>query len=455
MTKSSSVLTRFAPSPTGKLHVGNVRRALDNWLFARHVGGRFMLRMDDTDPERSKIEYEEAIERELKWLGLEWDLYVRQSDRMDHYFKAAEKLKTSGRLYPCYESAEELDFKRKRLLARGLPPLYDRAALSLTDSQKNKFEQEGRKPHWRFLLNPTEICWEDLIHGTLTFDAQKLGDPILIKSDGLPVYSLASVVDDLEFEVTHIIRGDDHITNTAIQIQLIEALGHNPKSIQFAHLPLLTDISGGGLSKRHGSLSLESLREDGIDPMAINSLLSRLGSSDPIEPFLFLDQLVSQFDIQKFARSTPKFDVHELEHLNAKLLHLMPYDLACQRFEERHIQGISETLWNTVKGNLSHISEISKWKAICEDKITPSAFSQEDTNYLKTALELLPSSPWNSDTWQKWTSHLKEKTGRKGKLLYMPLRLALTGEEHGPEMKDFLPLLGYDLCFKRLKVFNA
>lgn len=455
MNTSSSILTRFAPSPTGKLHVGNVRRALDNWLFARHLGGRFMLRMDDTDPERSKLEYEKEIERDLTWLGLNWDLYARQSDRMEHYFDAAEKLKSIHRLYPCYETAEELDFKRKRLLSRGLPPLYDRAALSLTDAQKKEFEKEGRKPHWRFLLNPTEISWEDAIHGKITFDAQKLGDPILIKSDGLPVYSLASVVDDLAFHVTHIIRGEDHITNTAIQIQMIEALGENPKSIQFAHLPLLTDISGGGLSKRHGSLSLESLRGDSIDPMAINSLLSRLGSSDPIEPFLSLNDLVSQFEIQKFARSTPKFDVHELEHLNAKLLHMMPYDLACQRFEDHHISGISEILWDKIKGNISRITEVSKWKSICQDMITTPVFSPEDTNYLKTALDLLPPLPWNMDTWKIWTEALKAATGRKGKLLYMPLRLALTGEEHGPEMKDILPLLGHALCLKRLKVFHA
>ena len=455
MSLSSSILTRVAPSPTGKLHVGNARRALENWLFARHAGGRFMLRMDDTDVERSKEIYEQAIQKDLKWLGLDWDLYVRQSDRMDRYHEEAQKLKELGRLYPCYETPEELDFKRKRLLSRGLPPIYDRSALSLTEAQKNTYEKEGRTPHWRFLLNATKICWDDLVHGTLCFEGDKLSDPVLIKTDGFPVYSLASVVDDLDFKVSHVIRGDDHITNTALQIQLIEALGKNPLSIHFAHLPLLTDATGGGLSKRLGSLSVESLRDDGFEPMAINSLLARLGSSDPIEPFLSLDPLVSSFNIEKFSKATAKFDVQELKHLNAKIVHMMPFSVAEKHLQDLGISGVSEDFWKTVHGNLSTFSDVKKWLNVLKDDFTPLRFSPEDLAYLKTACEFLPKDPWGVDTWKNWTDLLKEKTDRKGKALFMPLRLALTGEEHGPQMKELLPLLGYNVCFKRLKDADA
>ncbi|HQS83489.1 MAG: glutamate--tRNA ligase [Alphaproteobacteria bacterium 16-39-46] len=451
MSVFSSILTRVAPSPTGKLHVGNARRALENWLFARQAGGRFMLRMDDTDIERSKEIYELAIQKDLEWLGLNWDLYVRQSDRMEHYQAAAQKLKSLGRLYPCYETSEELEFKRKRLLSRGLPPLYDRSALSLTEAQKKAYEKEGRTPHWRFLLNPTKICWDDLIHGTLCFEGEKLSDPVLIKTDGFPVYSLASVVDDLDFKVSHVIRGDDHITNTALQIQLIEALGADPLSIHFAHLPLLTDASGGGLSKRLGSLSIESLKEDGFEPMAINSLLARLGSSDPIEPFLSLDPLVSSFNIEKFSKATAKFDVQELKHLNAKIIHMMPFSQAKKHLESIGITGVSEEFWNTLHGNFSTFSDVTKWLKVLHNDFAPLSFSSEDLDYLKLALTFLPEEPWGPETWKNWTDVLKEKTDRKGKMLFMPLRLALTGEEHGPEMKDFLPLLGYDVCLKRLK----
>lgn len=455
MTPATKILTRFAPSPTGKLHVGNARRALDNWLFARHMGGRFMLRIDDTDIERSKKIYEEAIQNDLKWLGLDWDLYIRQSDRMESYRNAAQYLKTSGRLYPCYETPEELEFKRKRLLLRGLPPLYDRAALSLTEAQKNAYEKEGRLPHWRFLLASTDTCWDDMVHGKLCFEGQKLSDPVLIRTDGFPVYSLASVVDDLYFKISHIIRGDDHITNTAVQIQLIEALGEDPHSIQFAHLPLLTDVSGEGFSKRVGSLSLESLREDGLQPMAINSLLTRLGSSDPIEPILSLEPLVSSFNIQKFSRSAPKFDFQELKHLNAKILHNMPFSMAQAQLKELGICNITESLWKTLQGNLSLLSDIKKWLAILKDDFSCHSFSEEDALYLQIATEFLPSSPWDNETWKTWTEILKEKTGRKGRSLFLPLRLALTGEEHGPEMKDLLPLLGYDLSINRLRKYAS
>ncbi|MBS0185299.1 MAG: glutamate--tRNA ligase [Proteobacteria bacterium] len=451
MPAPSSILTRVAPSPTGNLHVGNARRALENWLFARHLNGRFMLRMDDTDVERSKEIYERSIQKDLEWLGLDWDLYVRQSDRLEHYRAAAEKLKHIGRLYPCYETPEELDFKRKRLLARGLPPLYDRAALSLTDAQKKTYEEEGRIPHWRFLLNPEKICWEDLIHGTLCFEGDKLSDPVLIKTDSYPVYSLASVVDDLDFKVSHVIRGDDHITNTALQIQLIEALNGNPLSIHFAHLPLLTDAMGGGLSKRLGSLSIESLREDGYEPMAINSLLARLGSSDPIEPFLDLNPLISSFNIKKFSKATAKFDIQELKHLNAKIIHLMPFSYAQEHLKNLGFPDVSEEFWKICHGNFSTFSDVTKWLKILHSPLMPLSFSSEDKDFLKLALMSLPKEPWGPDTWKEWTDLLKEKSNRKGKMLFMPLRLALTGEEHGPEMKELLPYLGFETSIKRLK----
>lgn len=449
---SSLVVTRFAPSPTGKLHVGNVRRALDNYLFARHFGGKFMLRMDDTDPERSKKEYAEQIEEDLKWLGISWDFFARQSDRMDKYETAAQKLKDLGRLYPCYETSEELDFKRKRLLSRGLPPVYDRSALQLTGEQKSTYEKEGRVPHWRFLLNPAPIQWNDMIHGPLSFEGQNLSDPILIKSDGLPVYSLASVVDDLEFGITHILRGDDHITNTAIQIQMMEALGGDFSKLHFAHFPLFTDAAGGGLSKRLGSLSISSLREEGFEPMAINSLLARLGSSDPIEPFTSLEPLIQSFDITHFNKAAAKFDPNELEILNAKILHMIPFSEIEERLNSLGLHNVSSSFWEAVRGNLSKFSDIQKWhKIVFDASFLPClSFSEEDKAYIKEAFKLLPSSPWTPDTWKSWTDTLKEKTGRKGKILYMPLRLAITGEEHGPEMKDFLLLIGYDLAHKRL-----
>lgn len=447
---SSSVITRFAPSPTGQLHVGNVRRALDNYLFARHFNGTFILRMDDTDPERSKVEYAHQIEEDLKWLGLTWDFFIRQSDRMDKYEAAAEKLKALGRLYPCYETPEELDFKRKRLLSRGLPPVYDRSALQLTEDQKRTYKKEGRVPHWRFLLNPASIQWNDMIHGLLSFEGKNLSDPILIKSDGLPVYSLASVVDDLEFHITHILRGDDHITNTAIQLQMIEALGGNSASIHFGHFPLFTDAAGGGLSKRFGSLSMSTLRKEGYEPMAVNSLLARLGSSDSIEPFPSLDPLIQSFDITHFNKAAAKFDPQDLDILNTKLLHTLTYDQIKNKLNN---SNITPTFWENVRGNLSKLSDVEIWYAIISDtsSFCSPEFSTEDKAFLKEAFTLLPSAPWSYDTWKLWTEALKEKTQRKGKSLYMPLRMALTGQEHGPEMKDFLPLIGYDLAYKRLK----
>ncbi|HEY8190261.1 MAG TPA: glutamate--tRNA ligase, partial [Micavibrio sp.] len=320
-----TVRVRFAPSPTGYLHAGNVRAAVVTWLFAKKHNGHFLLRIDDTDLERSKAEYEADIEQSLLWLGLVWDEKARQRDRLNRYAEVIDKLKEAGRLYACYETPEELALKRKTQLSQGLPPLYDRAALALSDEQKRKFESEGRRPHWRFKLNEGAIEWNDLIRGSVKFDSKDISDPVLIREDGSPLYHLCSVIDDIDHEITHVIRGEDHVSNTAMHIQMFEAIGRKPPN--FAHLPLISDAEGGKLSKRLGSLSMRDLREvERLEPMAINSLMARLGSADPIEPFTNIDELAESFDLSKFARSTPKFDVEELMRLNAKILHQMPFD---------------------------------------------------------------------------------------------------------------------------------
>lgn len=446
------IRVRFAPSPTGLLHIGNSRAALINWLFARHhtLKGQeatFLYRLDDTDLERNDPMYEKAIGEDLAWLGLTHDQFAKQSDRFDRYDRAVEILKASGRLYPCYETPEELEFKRKRQLARHEPPIYDRTALKLTDEERRAFEAEGRVPHWRFKLLPEPIHWDDLIRGPNNFHGSHLSDPVLIRADGAYLYTLTSVVDDIEFEITHIIRGEDHVTNTAVQIQLFAALGGDVTRLHFGHFTLLLDVNGGSLSKRLGSLSLATLRESGLEPMAINSLIARLGTSLPVEPHLTLDELAENFTLSIFSRAAPRFDPADLETINHKLLQLMSYDQI-----EKHLKEIApsmtETLWMVIRGNLRTISEAAQWESICSGDITPII---EDREYLAQALACLPSESWDTLTWGAWTSKLKEITGRKGKELFMPLRQAITGVDHGPEMKDLLPLIGYSKVVERLK----
>ncbi|WP_142848279.1 glutamate--tRNA ligase [Telmatospirillum sp. J64-1] len=441
-----NVLVRFAPSPTGLLHVGNARVALVNWLFAKSHGGYFLLRMDDTDTERSRPEFADGIMEDLRWLGLTWDRKAWQSQRHNRYAAAVEQLKALGRLYPCWETPEELEAKRKRRLAQGKPPVYDRAALKLSEADKARLQEERGQPHWRFKLESREVAWEDMARGHCHFHPDHLSDPVLLRGDGLPLYTLCSVVDDAELGVTHIIRGEDHVTNTAVQVQLFQALGASVP--EFGHLPLLTDISGGGLSKRLGSGSLRELREQGIQPMALNSLLAKLGTSDAIQLRHSLDELIDEFDIGKFGRSTPKFDPAELAHLNSRLVHEMPYEEARSRLEAMGMTGVDEALWTAVRGNLERLDDMREWWGICRGEVAPVI---EDADFTAQAAGLLPPEPWDEDTWGRFTAAVKEATGRKGKGLFHPLRLAITGREQGPELKTLLPLIGRARVEARLK----
>ncbi|MGD8326963.1 MAG: glutamate--tRNA ligase [Sphingomonadales bacterium] len=441
MTETAPIV-RFAPSPTGKLHVGNIRTALLNWLFARKHGGTFILRLDDTDIERSKEEYVEAIRADLAWLGMDVDDEFRQSERFDKYNAAAEKLKAMGRLYPCYESAEELEVKRKLQLARHQPPVYDRAALNLSDEDRAKLEAEGRKPHWRFKLDETvRVEWNDLIRGETSIDMSSLSDPILIREDGSYLYMLPSVVDDIDRNITHVVRGEDHVVNTAVQIQMIEAL--DGERANYAHAALLSGKEGQGLSKRLGSTGVEHFKADGIEAITLLAKLARLGTSDPVEPFTSLEPLIEGFDFSRFGRATAKFDEDELRALNAKILHQTGFEAVKGRLPA----GMDEAAWVAVRANIERLSDVDGWWKVIQGPITPVV---EDEVYLAKAAELLPEGAWDETSWKSWTSAVKEATGAKGKSLFLPLRLALTGEGHGPEMAVLLPLIGRERVLKRL-----
>lgn len=446
-----SVKVRFAPSPTGYIHAGNVRAAVVTWLFAKKNAGHFLLRIDDTDLERSKPEYEQDIEAGLKWLGLTWDEKAHQSKRMDRYTDVIESLKAKGRLYPCYESQEELALKRKTQLSRSLPPLYDRAALSLTEAQKKKYEDEGRKPHWRFKLEDGSIEWTDLIRGPVKFDTKDMSDPVLIREDGSPLYHLCSVIDDIDFNITHIIRGEDHVSNTAMHIQMFQAIGNTPPA--FAHMPMIMDAEGGKLSKRLGSLSVKDLREtEGLEPMAIISFMALLGSSESIEPFTSIEPLLEKFDISKFSKGAPKFDVEELLRLNEKIIHQMPYSGVKDRLAELGLNDLDENFWNAVRPNLTRLSDVKEWWQVANGPVEPAI---DDSDFIAKAANLLPPAPWTSTTWKDWTEQVKAETGRKGKDLFMPLRRALTGMDHGPELAVLLPLIGPEKVMNRLQAKKA
>lgn len=440
-----SVVVRFAPSPTGRMHVGNARVALVNWLFARRHGGQFVLRVDDTDAERSRQEFTQAIREDLEWLGLVWDRTESQSARMDRYAAAADRLRQADRLYPCYETPEELEGKRKRQLARGQPPLYDRAALKLTDDERRMLEAEGRKPHWRFLIERGEIAWDDMVHGEWRFDGAKLNDPVLVRADGQPLFPLSSAVDDIEMGITHVIRGEDHVSTTAAQTQIAPALGATAPV--FAHLPLMSDAGGQGLSKRLGSLSLGEMRDDGIEAMAVNSYLARLGSPDPIVPATVLGELAEGFDVSRLGRAGPKFDMGELRILNAKILALLPYDAVAARLRALGMTGIDERFWLAVRGNLERLDDARQWHAVCYGEVRPVI---DDPAFTAAAAKLLPEEPWDERTWSAWTGTVKGATGKSGKALFMPLRLALTGVDHGPELRNLLPLVGRPRALARL-----
>jgi glutamyl-tRNA synthetase len=439
-----SVTVRFAPSPTGRLHAGNIRTALFNFLFARKVEGDFVLRLDDTDRERSTEAFARGIREDLSWLGLAWTKEVRQSDRFALYEAAVERLKEAGRLYPAYETPDELELKRKRQLARGRPPVYDRAALKLTAKDRARLEAEGRKPHWRFQLEPRDVAWEDLVRGRQHVDAASLSDPVLVREDGTYLYTLPSVVDDIDLGVTHVIRGEDHVANTAPQIQLFEALGANPPA--FGHHNLLVSADGQALSKRDRALSIEVLREEGIDALAVASYAAMLGTSDAVAPHASLDELVPGFDFAKLSRAPARFDPNELRLLNAKLLHMLPYTAVAERLGAMGVGGGSE-FWEAVRGNLALLGEAGLWWRIVNEPLAPVI---ADRALCETAAGLLPPEPWDGSTWAEWSSAVKDATGAKGKALFAPLRLALTGREHGPELKQLLPLIGRARAAARL-----
>jgi len=450
-----TVTVRFAPSPTGYLHIGNARTALLNWLFAKQTGGHFILRLDDTDLERSRPEYAEAIIADLAWLGIEPDVIVRQSERRDLHDGAADALRAGDRLYACYETPDELDRKRKRQRARGLPPVYDRAARDLNGAERAALEADGRHPHWRFLLEDRDVAWEDLCRGPQHYAAGALSDPVLIRADGSYLYTLPSVVDDADLGVTHIIRGEDHVTNTAVQVELFEALGH-PVPV-FAHHNLLTAVGGEGLSKRTGALSLQSLRDTGYEPMAVASLAVLIGSPEAVQPVASLDDLAAHIDLAGLSRAPAAFDPAELDGLNHRLVADLPYDAVCDRLAAIGVApgAAGAAFWAAVRGNLAHVSDASDWWRRVTGPLPGDAErpADEDRAFLADAANLLPAGDWAVDDetiYADWIAAVKAATGRKGRGLFKPLRIALTGAGEGPELKALLPLIGRDAAILRL-----
>ncbi|MFP3384056.1 glutamate--tRNA ligase [Tritonibacter sp. SIMBA_163] len=431
--------TRFAPSPTGYIHVGNLRTALMNYLIARKAGGTFILRIDDTDPERSKEEYVDAIKQDLEWLGLTWDKVERQSERLDRYAEAADKLREIGRFYEAFETPTELDLKRKKQLNMGKPPVYDRAALTLSDAEKDALRAERGNGVWRFKLDHERIDWNDGILGDISIDAASVSDPVLIRGDGQVLYTIASVVDDTDMGVTHVVRGSDHVTNTATQIQIMSALGHGHP--EFAHHSLLTGPQGEALSKRLGTLALRDLREAGVKPMALLSLMARLGSSDPVELRHEMAELVEGFDINRFGSAPTKFDADDLYPLTARYLQGLPLSAVQSHVAAAGVpEDKQEAFWAVAKENITTLKDLEGWWVLCRDGAEP-LIADEDKEFIAEAMALLPEGPYDSESWGKWTAAVKEKTGRKGKGLFMPLRKAVTGMERGPDMSALLALM--------------
>jgi glutamyl-tRNA synthetase len=437
------VKVRFAPSPTGYLHVGNARAALVNYLFAKAEGGILLLRLDDTDTERGRPEFEQGIYDDLRWLGITWDETARQSDRFARYEEVAEKLKAAGRLYPCFEGEDELASKRAALVKRKLPPVYDRGALNMTAEQRATAEANGKKPYWRFKLSDGAAGWHDLVLGARNIKLGTVSDPVLIRADGTPLYTLTSVVDDADMGITHIIRGEDHVSNTAVQIDLFQAITKAPVP-RFAHLPLIAGGDGEKLSKRIGSITLRSLRKDGIEPDAITSYLARLGTSKDPAP-LPLAELVQSFSLSDFSRSTPRFDARHLIGLNRKFLHHLEFAAVKERLPE----GAGQKFWEAIRGNIDMLAESRRWWEVVAGELTPPELPGNSA-VLRAAQDTLPAEPWDETTWKPWTLAITEATGAKGRDLFHPLRLALTGEEQGPEMARLLPLIGRDRVARRL-----
>lgn len=439
------VRLRFAPSPTGRLHVGNIITALRNWLFARQQGGEMLLRIDDTDLARSTKEFEAAIEADLQWLGLTWDLRANQSKRFAAYEKAADALRAAELLYACYETEEELDRKRKIAQATGKPPIYDRAALRYTDADIAKFKAEGRTPHWRYKLSGSRIEWDDLVRGHQSIDTASLSDPVLIRADGAFLYTLPSVVDDVEYKITHIVRGEDHVTNTGVQIEIFEALGATAPA--FGHFPLLVGADGEALSKRLGSLGVSEFKEQGYEPMAILSVLAKIGTSDPVEARAAFADLAGEFSFSKIGRAPARFSEDELKRVNAQLLHMLSYSDAQPRLAARGAD-LGEEFWLTVRANLSFFSDVDEWVRVVAGPIDPVI---PDAAFAQAAAGELPKGPYDHESWKAFVDAVKAKTGAKGKALFMPLRQALTGMDHGPEMAPLFALIGPERAKARLE----
>jgi glutamyl-tRNA synthetase len=437
-----TVVTRFAPSPTGRLHVGNIRTALHNYLFAARHGGKFMLRIDDTDRERSSAEAESAIHADLAWLGLTPDATVRQSDRFALYEREFERLRAAGRIYACYETPEELDLRRKVLLGRGLPPIYERP-------QGENTPVEGRSPHWRFRLDHDHpIGWTDLVRGEQKFDPRLLSDPVIRRADGSWLYLLPSVIDDIDMRITHIVRGEDHVSNSAVQLQMFAALGAEPPEL--AHEALLV-AAEGKLSKRLGAVGVGEMQERGLEPMALLSVLARLGTSQPVEAMPDLEPLAASFDFAHFGRAPAHFDMAEVEQINARLLHVMPFAAAAERLPD----WVDEQAWSVLRTALDHVSEVDGWREVVQGDIAVPDFPQEDRAFLSEAVSAAADTDWSDDPWHALTNALKASTGRKGKALFRPLRLALTGWESGPEMAPLVRLIGKQRSLARLEAAAA
>ena len=441
----SDIKVRFAPSPTGNLHVGNLRTALVNYLFARAAGGVFMLRIDDTDTERSTPEFEASIRADLDWMGMSWDTEDRQSARLDRYDEALRQLEAIGRAYPCFETPEELALKRKAQLSAGRPPVYDRAALKLTDEQKQAFQAEGRRPHWRFRLEDTAVAWTDMVRGDVSYHMSSLSDPVLMREDGRVIYTMASVVDDIDHGITHIIRGEDHVTNSAAQIQLFEALGATAPVM--GHVALLAGADGEGLSKRLGSLSIGQLRDEGTEASALASLLARIGTADPVVPTADMAAIIGGFDLSRFGRATAKFDPAELAQVNARIVQQLDFDAVSPSLSDLGVGGDAD-FWMAVRDNLSSVAEAADWWQVCTTPITPVIEAADVTT---AAAGLLPDGDLSSDIWGSWTKAVAAETGAKGRGLFMPIRLALTGREKGPEIAPLLAFIGRERIIARLR----
>lgn len=446
MQPAMSITVRFAPSPTGFLHIGNARTALWNWLIARRAGGAFVLRLDDTDRERSSEAFATAIIEDLAWLGIKPDRLERQSARVERYAERLEGLKARGLVYPAYETAEELDRRRKRQQARGLPPIYDRAALKLTPEERGALEAEGRRPHWRFRLSGNAAEWQDGVRGPSRIETTSMSDPVLVRADGTVLYTFASVIDDIDMGITDVIRGEDHVANTGVQIELFRALGSEPP--RFAHHNLIVAASGEEMSKRKGTLSLRSFREAGAEPEAVAAVAVLTGTSEPVRPVQTLADLEPLVALDRLSRAPTKFDPAEVLTLTTRILHERPYAMVFRHLAEAGVpDSAAEAFWLAIRGNLSGLGDVPRWRDIVFGDVSGVVAEPE---FIAAAARLLPAEPFTENTWGQWTEALKAGTGRKGRALFMPLRLALTGLEHGPELKGLLPLMGRRRVLARL-----